>query len=333
MEIAVVGAGSWGTALAKTLADKGHAVTLWARSAEHAADIEARRENARYLPGASLPSTLHATADLAAAVADKPYVVSVVPSHTVREVLGRAAPSLRPDAVVVSASKGIENESLETMDEVLREVLPGRVGARPAFLSGPSFAKEVARGLPTAVVMASRDRDVAEAVAALFQAERFRVYTSDDVPGVELGGALKNVMAIAAGVSEGLGLGHNGRAALITRGLAEISRLAVRKGANPLTLAGLAGMGDLVLTCTGDLSRNRHVGLALGKGQKLADVLASMSQVAEGVRTTKSAHDLAHRLGVEMPITEAMYRMLYKDLPAAEAVVDLLGRTPRHELA
>jgi glycerol-3-phosphate dehydrogenase (NAD(P)+) len=333
MEIAVIGAGSWGTALAKSLADGGHAVTLWGRAAEHVADIQARRENAKYLPQVPLPDTLTATADLDVAVQDKRFVVSVVPSHTVRDVMGRAGKSMSPEAVVVSASKGIENESLATMDDVLKEVLPGKLGARLAFLSGPSFAKEVALGLPTAVVMASRDRRLAEESAALFQSERLRVYTSDDVTGVELGGALKNVMAIAAGVADGLGLGHNSRAALITRGLAEISRLAVRKGANPLTLAGLAGLGDLVLTCTGDLSRNRSVGIGLGRGQTLRDVLAGMSQVAEGVKTTRSAHDLAHRLGVEMPITEVMYKVLYEDLPAKEAVLGLMGRAPKHELA
>jgi glycerol-3-phosphate dehydrogenase (NAD(P)+) len=333
MEIAVIGAGSWGTALAKVLADKGHAVTLWARAPEHAAEIQDQRVNAKYLPGAMLPATLTATADLEAAVRDKRFVVSVVPSHTVRDVLGRAGKAMRGDAIVVSASKGIENETLATMDEVLKDILPARVGSQLAFLSGPSFAKEVGAGLPTAVVMASRDRRIAEESAALFIGERFRVYTSDDVPGVELGGALKNVMAIAAGVADGLGLGFNSRAALITRGLAEISRLAVRKAANPLTLAGLAGLGDLVLTCTGDLSRNRQVGMGLGRGQTLREVLAGMSQVAEGVKTTKSAHDLAQRLGVEMPITDAMYRIVYEDQPAREAVHALMGRAPKHELA
>lgn len=332
-EICVVGAGSWGTALAKVLADKGHQVVLWGRKEDHLEEIQRLRENRQYLPGVKLPDTLTTERSLEKAVAGKPFVVSVTPSHTVRDVMGRAGKAMSPDAIVVSASKGIENESLATMDEVLKEVLPGKIGTRLAFLSGPSFAKEVGNGLPTAVVMASRDRHVAEEAAKLFQAERFRVYTSDDVAGVELGGALKNVMAIAAGVADGMGLGHNSRAALITRGLAEISRLAVRKAANPLTLAGLAGMGDLVLTCTGDLSRNRTVGIGLGKGQKLKDVLAGMSQVAEGVKTTKSAHDLAARLGVEMPITHAMYKMLYEDLPAAEAILELLGRAPKHELA
>jgi glycerol-3-phosphate dehydrogenase (NAD(P)+) len=333
MEVAVLGAGSWGTALAKGLAEKGHAVTLWGRTPEHVEEIAKQRENARYLPGARLPESVRPMSDLGRAVADKPFVVSVVPSHTVREVMTRAAPALSGDALVISASKGIENQTLATMDEVLKQLLPGRVGARLAFLSGPSFAKEVARGLPTAVVMASRDRESAQQAATLFQAERLRVYTSDDVTGVELGGALKNVMAIAAGIADGLGFGHNSRAALITRGLAEISRLAVRKGANPLTLAGLAGMGDLVLTCTGDQSRNRSVGLALGRGQKLAQILAGMNQVAEGVKTTKSARDLAVRLGVEMPITQAMYRVLYDDVAPLEAVAELLGRTPKHELA
>jgi glycerol-3-phosphate dehydrogenase (NAD(P)+) len=332
-QIAVIGAGSWGTALAKVLADKGHAVTLWGRGQAELADIDSRRENVKYLPGAKLPATLTVNPDLRAAVADKPFVVSVVPSHTVRDVLGRAGEAMRADAIVISASKGIENESLATMDEVLKQVLPGKLGARLAFLSGPSFAKEVGAGLPSAVVMAARERQIAEPAAQLFHAERFRVYTSDDVPGVELGGALKNVIAIASGVGDGLGLGYNARAALITRGLAEITRLAVRRAANPMTLAGLAGLGDLVLTCTGDLSRNRAVGMGLGKGQTLKQVLGGMSQVAEGVKTTKSAHDLAERLGVEMPITGAMYRLLYEDISAAEALLDLLGRAPKHELA
>ncbi len=331
-DVTVLGAGSWGTALAKVLADKGHAVTLWGRNPEHAAEIERARQNAKYLPGAALPATLRATADLRAAVERRPFVVSVVPSHTTRQVLTEAAAWLDPDAVVVSASKGIENESLETMDEVMKHTLPGRLGARIAFLSGPSFAKEVGRGLPTAVVVASHDRGSAEAVSELFRGERFRVYTSDDVTGVELGGALKNVVAIASGIVDGMGLGHNTRAALITRGLHEISKLAVRKGANPLTLAGLAGMGDLILTCTGDLSRNRTVGFGLGEGKRLADVLAGMTQIAEGVKTTKSAHDLSRKLGVEMPIMACVYQILYEDRSARDAVQDLMGRAPKHEL-
>ncbi len=332
MEIAVIGAGSWGTALAKTLADKGHDVALWGRDAEHIATINATRQNAGYLPNASLPATLTATVDLERAVAGKEMVVSVVPSHTVREVVGRAAKAIDPSAIVVSASKGIENDSLATMDEVLKEVLPGRLGTRLAFLSGPSFAREVGQRLPTAVVIASRDRDAAQGAQAAFATDRFRVYTGDDVIGVELGGALKNVMAIGAGIADGLGFGHNARAALITRGLAEITRLAVRRGANPLTLAGLAGLGDLVLTCTGDLSRNRTVGIGLGKGQTLAQVLAGMKQVAEGVKTTQSARDLGRREGVEMPITEMVWSILYQGHSAAEGVVELLTRPMKHEL-
>jgi glycerol-3-phosphate dehydrogenase (NAD(P)+) len=331
--ITVIGAGSWGTALAKVLGDKGYPVTLWDRDADRLAELGRARENAKYLPGASLPEAISVEPDLVRAVEGAPVVVSVVPSHAVREVLGRAGRAMEADAIVVSASKGIENDTLETMDEVLKEVLPGPIGARLAFLSGPSFAKEVGAGLPTAVVMASREREVAERAATLFRTERFRIYTSDDVPGVELGGALKNVMAIAAGVADGMGLGHNSRAALITRGLAEITRLAVRRAANPLTLAGLAGLGDLVLTCTGDLSRNRSVGVGLGQGRTLAEVLGGMSQVAEGVKTTKSAYDLAARLGVEMPITTAIYRILYEDVPAGEAIAELLMRAPKHELA
>jgi glycerol-3-phosphate dehydrogenase (NAD(P)+) len=331
MDVAVIGAGSWGTALAKVLIDRGHHVTLWGRDAEQLSEIARTKENARYLPGVKL--ALEVESDLGLAVRGKPFVLTVVPSHTMRDVMSRAAPTVESNAIVISASKGIENQTLASMDEVLKEVLPGKVGARLAYLSGPSFAREVGVGLPTAVVMASRDREAAGEAAKLFHGERFRVYTSDDVTGVEMGGALKNVMAIAAGIADGLGLGHNTRAALITRGLAEISRLAVRKGANPLTLAGLAGMGDLVLTCTGDQSRNRTVGLGLGKGKKLSEVLAEMKQVAEGVKTTKSAHDLAERLGVEMPITNSMYRVLYEDLPARDALSELLGRQPKHELA
>ncbi|HEX2568529.1 MAG TPA: NAD(P)H-dependent glycerol-3-phosphate dehydrogenase [Polyangia bacterium] len=333
LDIAVVGAGSWGTALAKTLADAGHRVVLWGRNADDVASIRQHHENRRYLPGALLPETLTATTDLGAALAGKRMVVSVVPSHTVRQVFGEGAHAIDPEAIVVSASKGIENDSLETMDEVLKEVLPGRLGSRLVFLSGPSFAREVGQRLPTAVVVASRDRAAAQAAQVAFATDRFRVYTSDDVVGVEVGGALKNVMAIAAGIAEGLGMGHNTRAAIITRGLAEITRLAVRKGANPLTLAGLAGMGDLVLTCTGDLSRNRTVGLKLGQGKKLAEALAEMKQVAEGVKTTRSAHDLGERLGVELPITSTVYQVLYQDKPAMEAVTELLVRPMKHELA
>jgi glycerol-3-phosphate dehydrogenase (NAD(P)+) len=333
MEIAVVGAGSWGTALAKTLADKGHRVVVWGRRADHVETINEKHENAQYLPGAALPPTLTATTDLGFAVSKKELVVSVVPSHTVRAVLAEAAGAIDPSAIVVSASKGIEQHSLATMDEVMKEVLPGKLGSRLAYLSGPSFAKEVGARLPTAVVIASRDRAAAEAARDAFASDRFRVYTSDDVIGVEMGGAMKNVMAIGAGIADGLGFGHNARAALITRGLAEISRLAVRKGANPLTLAGLAGLGDLVLTCTGDLSRNRTVGIGLGQGKTLEQQMKEMKQVAEGVKTTQSARDLGRRLGVELPITEMVWSILYENKSPMEGVVQLLTRPAKHELA
>ena len=337
MEAIVIGAGSWGTALACVLCQGGHAVTVWGRDAGQLADMEQRRENARYLPGLRLPDSMRFCADLGQAVAALPtdrasLVVSVVPSHTTRDVLSSIAATLPAQALVVTASKGIENESLSPMIEVMKQALPASLHPRLAVLSGPSFARETAEGQPTAVVSAAEQRSTAEQVQQAFQTGAFRVYTSDDVIGVEVGGAVKNVIAMACGMAEGLGFGHNTRAALITRGLAEISRLAVRLGANPLTLAGLAGMGDLVLTCNGPQSRNRTCGLLLGQGKTLAQALAEMRQVAEGVKTTRSVHDLAARIGVEMPISQAIYRVLYEDRPVRQIMSDLLGRPPRHEL-
>ena len=329
MRIGVIGAGSFGTALAKILAEAGHAVSLWARSGETAILLAEGRENARYLPGITLPAGVGITADIEEALRDAEMVLAVVPSHGMRDVLTAAAPHLRRGALVVSASKGIENETLMTMSEIFAEVLP--TGTPTAYLSGPSFAREVAQGFPTAVSLASRDADVARAAQSVFTTDRLRVYTTEDVVGVEMGGALKNVMAIAAGAADGLGFGHNTRAAIITRGLAEISRLAVHKGANPLTLAGLSGNGDLILTCTGDLSRNRQVGIELGRGRSVDDVLGGMRMVAEGVRTTKSAKALAGRLGVEMPITDQVHALLYEGQAAKEAVAALMGRAPRKE--
>lgn len=337
MDAVVIGSGSWGTALACVLCQAGHRVKLWGRDAAALADMAARRENARYLPGLRLPDSLGFEADLGAAIAALPVdqpsiVVSVVPSHTTRAVIGEIAGALPPQALVVTASKGIENESLSTMIDVLKATLPAPLHGRIAVLSGPSFARETAEGQPTAVVVAAETRAVAEAVQAAFQVGTFRVYTSDDVIGVEIGGAVKNVIALACGMAEGLGFGHNTRAALVTRGLAEISRLATRMGAHPLTLAGLAGMGDLVLTCNGSQSRNRTCGLLLGQGKTLQQALAEMRQVAEGVKTTRSVHDLSRRVGVEMPISEAIYRVLYEDRPVRQIMSDLLGRPPRHEL-
>jgi glycerol-3-phosphate dehydrogenase (NAD(P)+) len=322
---AVLGAGAWGTALAKVLADKGERVTLFARRAELAEQLRRQGENERYLPGVPLPANLTATDDLDEALGGADLIVLAVPSDSLRAVALEAFSRFERDVVVVSATKGIENGSLMLMREVLIDVCGPPVDERLAVLSGPSFAREVAHGLPTAVVVAGPP-----AVAKLAQqrcaADHVRVYTSDDAVGVELGGALKNVIAIAAGASDGLGYGHNARAALITRGLAEILRLTVAKGGNALTLAGLAGLGDLVLTCTGELSRNRTVGLELGKGHALADVVAGLGHVAEGVKTAKSAHDLAERLGVDMPITAEVYRVLYEGKSPRHAVADLMGR-------
>jgi glycerol-3-phosphate dehydrogenase (NAD(P)+) len=337
MDAIVIGAGSWGTALACVLAQGGHRVTLWGRDSAQLQDMAQRQENTRYLPGLKLPAGMLFQADLGVALAglptDKPsLLVSVVPSHTTRQVLAGIAAQLPPQVLVVTASKGIENESLSPMIEVMKQTLPEALHSRLAVLSGPSFARETAEGQPTAVVSAAETRATAEQVQAAFQTGAFRVYTSEDVIGVEVGGAVKNVIAIACGIAEGLGFGHNTRAALITRGLAEISRLAVRLGAHPLTLAGLAGMGDLVLTCNGPQSRNRTCGLLLGQGKTLAQALSEMRQVAEGVKTTRSVHDLAARVGVEMPINQAIYRVLYEDRPVRQIMSDLLGRPPRAEL-
>jgi len=333
--IAVIGAGSWGTALAKLLGDKGFAVDLWAHRPDHVAALLRDKENTIYLPGFSLPDKVHPTADLAQAVSGKPVVVMVVPSHVYREVFTLLAPHLAPNAAIISATKGVENETLLTMNQVMAEVLatknPGFRG-QLGVLAGPSFAKEVAAGIPTAVTVAASTIEVARFFQDIFHTERFRVYAGTDVIGMELGGALKNIVAIAAGICDGLGYGTNTRAALITRGLAEITRLGVAMGAKPLTFSGLAGMGDLVLTCTGDLSRNRQVGLKLGQGKTLQQILAEMKMVAEGIKTTRSAMALAKKIGVEMPILEQVYAMIYEDKPCGEAVKALLGRNSKEEM-
>ena len=329
--VAVVGAGSWGTALAALLARSGKDVTLWSFEPDVVEQIQRTRENRSYLEGVSLPSSLRATADLTDALESAQFVISVTPSQFVRSVMTNAAPHLRADAVVVSASKGIETSTQKRMDEVLSEVVGGGLTARFAVLSGPSFALEVARGEPTAVVVASAVEDVAARVQALFQTPSFRVYTNSDVVGVELGGALKNVIALAAGVTAGLGFGHNTLAALITRGLAEMTRLGVALGAQASTFAGLAGMGDLVLTCTGELSRNRSVGYRLGKGETLEAILGEMHAVAEGVKTAQAVHELAERQGVEMPICDEVYQMLVERKRPQDALRSLMGRDPKPE--
>jgi len=329
--IAVLGAGSWGTALAKQLSDQGHHVRLWARRAEQAEAINASRQNERYLPGFELAPTLTATSDLSVAIPESNMVLAVVPSHGVRSMLEEATPLFPADAPICAAIKGIENSTLMMVSQIFEELLPEDRHHLLSYLGGPSFAKEVAKGVPTAVCVAGKDDHVTEKVQQVFNTDRFRAYATEDVVGVELGGALKNVIAIAAGISDGLGFGHNTRAALITRGLHEISRLAVRLGANPLTMSGLGGMGDLVLTCTGDLSRNRTVGLKLGEGMKLQEVLDSMNMVAEGVKTSKSAYNLSLRERVDMPIVEQVYQMLYEDKDPMQAVTDLMTRPMKRE--
>ena len=328
----VLGGGSWGTALACQLAREGHETWLWDRNPERCAHINAHHQNPRYLKGVDLPETLFATPDLEAACARARLLVPVVPSHALRDVMQRAAPHLRGDVVIGCATKGVEEGSLDTMAEVLNDELPTAMHPNISMLYGPSFALEVAENKPTAVTCAGTTA-AAEFVADCFHGSTFRAYHTDDVVGVCIGGSLKNVMAIACGVSDGVGMGANARAALITRGLAEVTRLAVAMGANPLTLMGLAGMGDLVLTCTGNLSRNRRVGLAIGAGRTLADILEELGEVAEGVTTARSAMGLSRRYGVEMPITEQVYGMLYEDKPAIEALHDLMGRDRKHERA
>lgn len=329
--IGVVGAGSWGTTLANLLAKKGQRVSLWSYEPEVTAAIRDTGRNSVYLPEVELDSRLEATSDLAEAVAEAGVVVSVSPSQHVRRVMAEAAPALADEALVVSASKGIETRTLDTMAEVLEDVLPARLHRSLSFLSGPSFATEVSLEHPTAVTVASREAEAAGRAQELFQTEYFRVYTTHDVVGVELGGALKNVMALAAGMAAGLGLGHNTRAALITRGLAEMSRLGIALGANPLTFAGLAGMGDLILTCTGELSRNRSVGFALGQGRELAEILGEMRMVAEGVETTRAARALAEREGIEMPIVAEVHAVLFEGRSAEEGVRNLMQREPKPE--
>ena len=331
MRAAVIGGGSWGTALAAVLGHNGHDTVVWAHDAEVARALTATHQNPKYLPGLQLPEKVTGTSDLAQALAGAELVVAASPSHVTRQVMGAALPFLPRATPIVCATKGIENESLFTMYEVLEDVLPPELHPYVCCLSGPSFARETVQRMPTAVVVASPWEKLAARVQKCFSNETFRVYTSTDVQGVELGGSLKNVCAIAAGISDGMGFGSNTRAAIMTRGLAELVRLAIKKGANPLTLSGLAGMGDLVLTCTGELSRNRTVGLGLGRGQTLPEVLAGMKQVAEGVRTAKSVHDLAHKLSVEMPLHDAIYRILYENLPPKAALASLTSRELKSE--
>ncbi len=333
-KIAVIGAGSWGTAIAGVLSGKGLMTSLWGHQPVFMETLGRERENKKYLPGFLFSDTLTPAADLVATVQGSSTVCMVIPSHGFRAVFTQVAPLLEKGCLVVSAVKGIENESLMTMTQIMTQILGSELQEREislAVLSGPSFAKEVALGMPTAVTIGCANIEKAKDLQQTFGTERFRVYASCDVIGLEISAALKNIVAIAAGISDGLGYGLNSRAALITRGLAEIKRLGVKMGADPVTFFGLSGLGDLVLTCTGDLSRNRTVGLKLGQGKKLSVILDEMEMVAEGVKTTKSVYDLANRLAVEMPILEQVYQILYQNKTCSVAVMDLLNREMRIE--
>jgi len=330
-EIGVVGAGAWGTALAKTLAEKGEQVTLWCHGDACYQDIIEHRENRIYLAGVTLPQHIKATQSLAVAVAHKHLVICAVPSHAVREVFSEAAGLIEPQTLLLCGTKGLEEFRLLTMGDLFVEIFGESYKERLAFLSGPTFAVEVARGLPAAVTVAARAEALAKTIQEFVSAPHLRVYTSTDVTGVQMGGVVKNVIAIAAGISDGLGLGQNARAALITRGLAEMTRLATRMGADPMTLAGLPGLGDLVLTCSGDLSRNRNVGLQIARGKSLREITGSTRSVAEGVRNTRSLHSLARRLRVDMPIVEQMFAVLYDGKKPSEAVRDLMQRSLKPE--
>jgi glycerol-3-phosphate dehydrogenase (NAD(P)+) len=328
-QIAVIGAGSWGTALAVIAARAGHNVRLWSRNDVVTSSINKQRVNSRYLSATSIPDSVTATGDLEAALQGASMVLLAVPSHASRETLLVMSPLLNEDAIIVNVAKGIEIETGKRISEIAKEVV---TGSHPfVTLSGPSFAKEVVAGHPTAIVAASKDIVAARAVQNDLSFENLRIYTNADVVGTEIGGSVKNVMAIAAGMADGLGFGANSVAALITRGLAEITRLARREGAQMETLMGLAGLGDLVLTCTGSLSRNRFVGEELGKGRTLAEITAGLSEVAEGINTARAVKKLADRAGLEMPITNEVNAVLYDGKPARDAVAELMSRPLREE--
>ena len=326
-QIAVVGAGSWGTTLAYLLSHKGPEISLWVFEKDLAGETERTRENKIYLPGVSLPENIRISHRLDEVLKNTPYVLNVVPSQFVRSVFKDSLPFISKEAIIISASKGIERGTRKTISSVLKELS----GLQVAVLSGPSFAREVVKNLPTAVTLATKDSDTGLRLQEMFTINNFRVYTHDDVLGVEIGGSLKNVMAIASGISDGLGLGLNARASLITRGLAEMTRLGVTMGAKERTFSGLSGLGDLVLTCTGSLSRNYSLGIKLGQGMKLKDILERTASVIEGVATAESAYELSREYGIEMPIVEQVYKIIYERKESARAVHDLMSRPLKTE--
>lgn len=330
-KVAILGAGSWGTALAVTLAKKGLEVKLWCRNSDQAENMKKYKENTKYLPGVVLPQNIFISTDILEIISQMPFIIFSVPSHGVRKILNDIKKDIDDKAILVNTAKGIENDTLMRLSEVFEDVIPG-ISDRFAVLSGPSHAEEVGREMPTTVVAASSTRLTAEKVQDLFITPKFRVYTNPDVIGVEIGGALKNVIGLATGISDGLGFGDNTKAALITRGMTEIARLGVKLGANPLTFAGLTGIGDLVVTCTSMHSRNRRAGIALGKGIGLEKVLEDMGMVVEGVKTTKAVVALGEKLNVDLPIANEVYKFLFEGISSHQGVVNLMTRMKTHEM-
>ncbi|MBL6957053.1 MAG: NAD(P)H-dependent glycerol-3-phosphate dehydrogenase [Chlorobium phaeobacteroides] len=332
MKITVLGAGSWGTTLAVLLAGKGASVRLWAHRPEFARELEASHENVRYLPGVTIPDSIRIEDDIVRAVQGASIIVTAVPSQALRETLALFRDVSLSDTIIVNVAKGIELDTGKRLSEVIPEVLPAVSPAQVAVLYGPSHAEEVSDKQPTTVVAASSCLETAEKVQEAFHTSMFRVYVNTDIIGVEIAGSVKNIIAIAAGISDGIGYGDNAKAAIITRGLAEMSRLAVSLGGEPMTVSGLSGIGDLVVTCLSRHSRNRYLGEQIGKGRSLEEVISHMNMVAEGVSTTKAVFSLSSRLGVDMPITSAVYEMLFENKPAEQAILDLMTREPKKEL-
>lgn len=326
--ISIIGAGSWGTAVAILLAKKGCNVVQWVRRKELCDSIKETKENITYLPGVVLPSNIDISSDLEYCCKRSDILVIAAPSHAVREVVQSMKPYTNKEQIIVNLAKGIENESLMRMSQIIEEILPSN---KTAVLSGPCHAEEVARDIPTTIVSSARERKIAEYIQDVFMTPKFRVYTNPDMIGVELGGALKNIIAIGAGINDGLGFGDNTKAAIMTRGIVEISRLGGSMGAHEITFAGLSGIGDLIVTCTSMHSRNRRAGIAIGEGKSLEEVLGATNMVVEGIKTTKSAYELACRMGVEMPITQEIYNVLYNKADVKNSVINLMMRAKTHE--